>query len=271
LSRTSPRTSLPDAESAAPPSISALAERIEALEEAVAARDDLIGLIGHELRNPLSPVFLQAYHVLAEVKRKAPGQSVDREWITPRLETFLRGLERLLDRLNRLMDVAALQSRAGITLVDEDLDFSEVVADVVNAQSREATAAASPIRFTAPGPVRGRWDRVRLEQIAGNLIGNAIRYGGAKPIDVDVQASQSKVLLTVRDRGPGVPADLQARIFNRFEQVSPRPRKGGLGLGLWVVRRLCEVMGGTISLDSQPGQGAAFVVMLPRGATDRDA
>lgn len=247
-----------------------LERQIAALEEAVTARDDLIGLIGHELRNPLSPVFLQAYHLLTEVKRKAPGQSVDREWLTPRLELFLRGLERLLDRLNRLMDVAALQSQGGITLVEEDLDFTQIIADVVSAQSREAVAASSPLKFTAPGPLPGHFDRVRVEQIAGNLIGNAIRYGGGTPIEIDLQATPARVLLSVRDHGPGVPVELQTRIFNRFEQVSPRPQKGGLGLGLWVVRRLCELMGGSISLDSQPGQGAAFTVMLPRGATSRD-
>ncbi|HYU16432.1 MAG TPA: HAMP domain-containing sensor histidine kinase [Candidatus Acidoferrum sp.] len=243
--------------------------RIHQLEDAVAARDDLIGLIGHELRNPLSPVFLQAYHLLAEVKKNEQG-SVTTEWLTPRLELFLRGLERLLDRLNRLMDVAALQSRTGIALVEEDVDLARVVGDVVASVAREAAAAASPLTLYAPVPVMGRWDRLRLEQIAGNLLSNAIRYGAGGAIDVQVKGTGLTAVLTVRDHGPGIAADLQARIFDRFERAGPRPQRGGLGLGLWIARRLCEAMRGTITLESEPGRGAAFVVTLPRGQTEPD-
>lgn len=251
--------------------ISDLASCIRQLEEAIAARDDLISLIGHELRNPLSPVFLQACHLLTEVKKKQEdGGAVPAEWLTPRLELFLRGLDRLLDRLNRLMDVAALQSHGGIAMVEEDVDLAEVVAEVVASLAREAQLAGCSLRLSSPGVVIGRWDRVRLDQIAANLVSNAIRYGGGAPIEIDIEAQPASALLSVRDHGPGIEPDLQSRIFDRFEQLCPRPQRGGLGLGLWITRRLCEAMGGNVVLHSEPGRGAAFVVTLPRGQFDTD-
>jgi len=252
------------------PQLADLNARIAELERAVVARDDLVALVGHELRNPLSPVFLQAYHLLAEVRKSKTGV-VTTEWLLPRLELFLRGLDRLLERLNRLMDVAALQSAQGITLLEEDLDLSRVATDVVASMSSEATAASAQVDLRLPGPVEGRWDRVRLEQIVGNLLSNAIRFGGGSRIVVAVEEiGPDKIRLRVSDHGPGVPEELQPRIFDRFEW-GPKRHRGGLGLGLWIVRRLCETMGGAIVLENQEGGGAAFLVTLPRGKSGVEA
>lgn len=250
-----------------------LHRQIAELEAAVAEREELIGLVGHELRNPLSPVFLQAYHLMAEVKKVTSGV-VSTAWLVPRLELFLRGLDRLLDRLNRLMDVAALQSACGIALAEEDVDLSRVAEDVVAAMTREAEAAGSSIGLATSGPVAGRWDRVRLEQIIGNLLSNAIRFAGGSRIEVVVQArSAETAILVVRDHGPGIAVDIQPRIFDRFERADTRQKKGGLGLGLWIVQRLSERMGGRAAVDSLPGRGSTFTVTLPRGSLaepDRD-
>jgi signal transduction histidine kinase len=264
LSPPSPPSALDREEARELPELAEALRRVHQLEGAVEARDDLIGLIGHELRNPLSPVFLQAYHLLAEVKRSETGQFTA-EWLTPRLELFLRGLERLLERLNRLMDVAALQSRGGIALLEENVDLSRVVGDVVASMARDAAAAASSLSLTAPVQVVGRWDRARVEQIAANLLSNAIRYGAGGPIEVDVVATELTAVLTVRDHGPGIAPEVQARIFDRFERVHPQRQRGGLGIGLWISRRLCEAMRGALSVDSEPGRGAVFTVTLPRG------
>jgi signal transduction histidine kinase len=245
-----------------------LERRVAELERTLAARDDVIGLIGHELRNPLSPVFLQAYHLLAEV-RKARSGEVSAEWLAPRMELFVRGLDRLLERLNRLMDLSALQSPGGIALVDEELDLSRVAEDVVASMAREAEAAACTVHVSSPGPMIGRWDRTRLEQIVANLLGNAIRFAAGSRVDIAVHARPGDMAaLTVRDHGPGMPEELRARAFERFERSDTRQQRGGLGLGLWIVRRLCEIMGGSVAVDSQPGRGARFTITLPRRRPD---
>ena len=247
-----------------------LRRRIAELENAVAARDELISLIGHELRNPLSPVFLQAHHMMAEVQKAAGGQMAA-DWLAPRFELFLRGIDRLLDRLNRVMDVASLQAPGDIALEEEDVDLSGVVGDLVSSLARQAAAASATFDLSAPVPMVGHWDRIRLEQIAGNLLSNAIRYGGGR-IEVEVhELSPGVAGLVVRDQGPGIAADVLPRLFDRFDRAGQRGR-GGLGLGLWIVHRLCTAMGGQVTVRSDPGHGACFVVALPRGspATDPD-
>jgi signal transduction histidine kinase len=241
-----------------------LSRRIAELERAIGARDRLLGLVGHELRNPLSPVFLQAYHLMAQVKKATSG-TVPTDWLMPRLELFVRALDRLLERLNRLMDVAALQSPGGIPLNAEDVDLARVTEDVAASMAREAHAASCLLDVSAPGPVGGRWDRMRLEQIIANLLSNAIRFGAGQPVEVVVQTrAPESACVTVRDHGPGIPDELQPRIFDRFERASDHRDRGGPGLGLWIVRRLSESMGGGVVVDSEPGRGATFTVTLPR-------
>jgi signal transduction histidine kinase len=241
-----------------------LERRIAELERALSTRDELIGMVGHELRNPLSPVFLQAYHLMAEVRKSKSG-TVSTEWLAPRLELFLRGLDRLLERLNRLMDVAALQSPAGIALTEEELDLTRVTDDVVLSMARDADTAACSVELSATGPVTGRWDRLRLEQVIGNLLANAIHFAAGSHIEIVVRArSADTATVIVRDDGPGIATELQPRLFERFERADTQHQRGGLGLGLWIVRRLCERMGGRVAVDSQPGRGASFLVTLPR-------
>jgi signal transduction histidine kinase len=190
---------------------------------------------------------------------------VSTDWLIPRLELFVRGLDRLLERLNRFMDVAALESPAGIPLNTEDVDLARVTEDVVASMAREAHAASCLLDVSAPGPVGGRWDRMRVEQIIANLISNAIRFGAGKPIEVMVQTrAPDSASVTVRDHGPGIADELRPRIFDRFERGSDQRDRGGLGLGLWIVRRLSENMGGGVAVDSEPGGGATFTVTLPR-------
>jgi signal transduction histidine kinase len=120
----------------------------------------------------------------------------------------------------------------------------------------------------APGPLLGRWDRVRLEQVVANLVSNAIRYGGAGPVEVTLRAGPGEVTLAVRDHGRGIAAEDRARIFDRYERGRNAQGAGGLGLGLYVVRRIVEAHGGRIAVESQPGDGATFTVTLPRDEQD---
>jgi signal transduction histidine kinase len=96
-----------------------------------------------------------------------------------------------------------------------------------------------------------------------------VRFGAGRPIEVVVAGDADFATLEVCDHGVGIPPDQQARIFERFERGSA-PRSGGFGIGLWIVRNICVAMGGTVSVVSEPGEGACFTVMLPRRSA-RDA
>lgn len=110
----------------------------------------------------------------------------------------------------------------------------------------------------------GVWDPLRLDQILTNLLSNALKFGGGKPIDVTVEGNETAVRLIVADRGIGISKEKIPLVFNRFERAVPGRKYGGLGLGLYIARQMVRAHGGSIEVESEPGQGATFVVKLPR-------
>jgi signal transduction histidine kinase len=109
----------------------------------------------------------------------------------------------------------------------------------------------------------GLWDPDKIERIVGNLVANGIKYGAGNPIELCVENTGPRARITVRDRGIGIDAKDQKRIFERFERSVSVQNYGGFGIGLWIARRLTEAMGGAIRVDSELGKGSTFVVELP--------
>jgi signal transduction histidine kinase len=142
----------------------------------------------------------------------------------------------------------------------EEVDLVEVVRAVV---ARRAPGRAD-VTLHAEGPVIGRWDRRRLTQIVEHLVGNAIKYGQERPIDVEARIEGDQAQLVVRDQGIGIDVDEQERIFERFARAASARHYDGLGLGLWVAKQIAEKLGGSIAVTSAPGDGAVFIVTLPR-------
>jgi signal transduction histidine kinase len=105
---------------------------------------------------------------------------------------------------------------------------------------------------------------MRLEQILTNLLSNAAKYGRGKPIDVSLEGDEAAYRIRIRDRGIGIAPEDQQRIFERFERAVSERHDGGLGLGLWITRRIAPHLGGSIEVRSQPGEGATFALCLPR-------
>jgi signal transduction histidine kinase len=128
-----------------------------------------------------------------------------------------------------------------------------------------AAAMSSELNVTAPATLTGCWDRFRLEQVVTNLIANAVKFGGGKPIDVTVDTTDQLARVVVRDRGIGIPRDQQRRIFERFERGVSTRHFGGFGLGLWISKQIVVGHRGTLEVESRAGEGATFTVKLPRG------
>jgi PAS domain S-box-containing protein len=141
-----------------------------------------------------------------------------------------------------------------------------MVHEVIERVREEARRAGCDLRVTAASPVVGSWDRVRLEQVLTNLVSNAIKYGAAKPIEIELSERDGQAMLEVVDHGIGIPADDLERIFGRFERAVSARHYGGLGLGLFITRQIVEIHGGSVTARPTPSGGATFIVALPREA-----
>jgi two-component system OmpR family sensor kinase len=228
------------------------------LSTALAARDRFIAVVGHELRNSLAPMSLLAeqFGALAEGSQP-PGK------LLARVAMLTNNLNKLITTVGRIVDVTDLR-RGKVQLAPTSADLVDVVGEVCREAEREAAAVGSELTVDSRGPVVGRWDRVRVKQIAANLVGNAIRHGAGSRVELLVRGGASTGEVTVRDHGPGIDANALPRLFDCFDQA-PTRRAGSLGLGLWLVKTLCHAMGGTVSAENCMDGGARFCVVLPRG------
>ena len=222
------------------------------------AKDEFLAMLGHELRNPLSAISSAASLI------GLPGVSTDG------VQRAKKIIQRQSQHLGRIVDDLLDLSRAmsgKILLNRVPLDVAALVGGTL--ETFRATGRGSDFELVqdlAPGWVEG--DATRLEQIASNLIDNALKYtpaGGR--IEVRTWTENDDVVLCVRDDGVGIAADLLPHVFDVFVQGSSTldRSQGGLGIGLSLVRRLVELHGGEIEADSRgPGAGSTFTLRLPR-------
>jgi two-component system OmpR family sensor kinase len=241
--------------------VAELRAQVSRLEAQIQARDNLLAVAAHELRNPMHTILLLVRVTLTIARRQ---QLHD---ITPKLERIRHVVDTYLKRATLLLDSVRLEANAW-TSDRNEVDLCEVVREIALSYEPEAQYAGSRITLQLPATLRGTWDRLAIEQIVGNLVSNAIKYGAGSAIGIHLAAQETQAVLTVRDGGTGIPEGDQERIFDRFQQViGSRQKRSGFGIGLWLVKSLVDAHGGTIRVESRPGEGATFVVSLPGLAT----
>lgn len=235
----------------------------EAIRSVLQARDEFISVAAHELRTPLTALQLKLQSAQAMTTKHAGegGPLIPR--LSERLGGALMQLSRLKGLIERLLDVSSIV-RGRLILRTEEASMSGMVQRIVEDFRDAAAVAGSEIEVTTAGPVDGRWDVDRIEQVITNLISNAIKYGAGKPIEVDVEGSPTRVKVRVADYGIGIDSADLKRIFERFERAVPVDNYSGLGLGLYIAKTIVDAHGGLIGVVSMPGQGTTFTVDLPR-------
>jgi signal transduction histidine kinase len=234
------------------------ARLFQQVREGVRARDEFLSIAAHELRTPLTPLKLQ----LETLRRSVAAAGLDDPRVLRHLERSAGQVQRLAQLVERLLDVSRVATgRLGLLL--EELDLSALATEVTDRFREEAEAAGSRLEVHTPGPVRGVWDQLRLEQVLSSLLSNAIKYGASRPIHVAVEGHGELARLCVRDQGIGLRGEDTGRIFERFERAVSPHHYGGMGLGLYVAKQIIEAHGGTIVVRSQPGRGSTFTVVLP--------
>jgi signal transduction histidine kinase len=170
--------------------------------------------------------------------------------------------DRLAHLVGTLLDVSRITS-GRMDLHRGRVDLAALARQVVSHFHELAERAGSTLELHADSPVEGSWDRLRVEQVLTNLVSNAIKFGGAKPVEVTVCRAGPHGRVTVRDHGIGIAAEDLDRVFHRFERTSAAAKYAGLGMGLYIARQIVEAHGGIIRAESAPNVGTTFVTDLP--------
>lgn len=232
------------------------------LERAVLLRDEFMSMVAHELRTPLNTLYINAQSRKLQAERdNAAFFTIERN--KNLAERDVRQARTMIRLIDDMLDVSRIQS-GRLSIEAAVVDLAAVVHRVVDDMAQPIESSGSEVIVVDPGePIRGCWDAFRLEQIVVNLLGNALRYGGGKPVRIGLAQIGGSARVSVADGGPGIAVADQQRIFAKFERAEGSNAARGLGLGLFITRQLVEAHGGRIEVESRPGHGATFVVTLP--------
>jgi len=225
----------------------------------VAERDEFISIAAHELRTPLTSLHAGVQLLLRQAERGA----VDTEQLRRALVT----VEDRTAKLGQLIAVLLESVRVRAERPDLDLRLQDVTALVADAVEQAQATTTQHELVLAGLPVQARIDEVRFEEVVTNLLDNAIKFSPAGGrIDIDLSAENGTLRVVLRDRGIGIPVERRARLFEPYYQAQPGAERSGLGLGLYVSRRIVELHGGTIRADFPSDGGTRFTLSLPTRA-----
>lgn len=242
----------------------ALRERNVALENADRIKSEFIGNVSYELRTPLNAIvgFTEI------LDNRYFGELTERQ--AEYVECILQASTHLMALIDDILDLATIE--AGYMALDlQQVDVHSLMTGLVEVAADRAEQAGLKMEVDCPPDIGSlAADSVRLRQALFNLVSNAIQFtpaGGA--ITLSARRSGEDMLLTVSDTGIGIAPEDQSRVFEKFERGDPNARQSGTGLGLALVKSLIELHGGSVELDSAPGQGTRAICRLPAGGAKR--
>ncbi len=220
-------------------------------------RERLLGVVGHDLRSPLSAISMAASVMLK--KGTLAGGDVK---MTARIA---RNADRMAKMISQLLDLTRARLGGGIPIDPKPVDLGEICGEVVS--DIEVAQPERTFAYERHGDGKGVWDKERMAQVVANLVGNAVQYGAPdQPITVRLDDEGEAVCLTVHNDGPPIPADILPAIFDPFRRGKDgaRERSESLGLGLFIVHEIVRAHGGEIVVRSVEGEGTTFTVRMAR-------
>lgn len=244
----------------------ALKSARDRLQQLAEDKDELLGILAHDLKNHLGGMEMSVQLLRDRV------QKLEDQKITLLAENILRSNSQLLTFVKEFLANSAADH--GLTLKPVRLDLAEVTELVIEQYREAARRKGLEIHATLPeGDLAVLADSTALDQVLDNLLSNAVKFSPpGKQITVTARAENEVVTWIIRDQGPGFTAEDLSRLFRRYARLSARPTGGepSTGLGLSIVRKLVQDMGGQITCESNPGTGAAFQLQLPRFTQNKE-
>jgi signal transduction histidine kinase len=243
--------------------LSKLERRYQKAVEEITARDEFLAVASHELKTPVTSMLLQVQLALHNIKHVSLAKfSVSS--LLQMLDSTEQQSKRLAKMVNDLLNTSLITT-GRLELEREDEDLAQIVRDVSLPFADKMKKEDKTLVVSAEKPIRGKFDKVRIEQVVSNLLSNAIKYGNGKPVRVSVSNSNSIGTIVVQDQGIGISKDQQERIFKRFARAANGKEYRGLGVGLYITDQIVRAHKGAISLESKPGKGTKFTITLPLG------
>ncbi len=231
------------------------------LERSVKMRDDFMSMVAHELRTPLNTLFLETQLRSMQLDKRNMA-AFSEELLRKMVARDGRQIQSMIRLINDMVDVTRIRS-GKLSIRPAQTELSDLLNRIVGDLAQRTEAAGGTVELHAPEQVHGIWDEFRVEQVIINLLTNALRYGGSKPVRITLERDEHHAAIEVRDQGVGISPEDQVRIFNPFERAGTKDVREGLGLGLYIARQLAESHGGTLEVSSVPNEGAAFKLTLP--------
>jgi len=232
------------------------------LEETLEQRKVFLSIASHELKTPLTSLFIISDAILKVFYDKKNDKREER------LESLLKKNESQIKRLNRLieemLDVTRIES-GKMTLRPEWFlisDLIKAIDDQFSAQVLETTN--KPLELIYNKNFKVFWDKIRIEQVIGNLITNSIKYGEGSKIKLEINEVNEIINLIISDEGPGIDKKYHEKIFRCFERANHQSGIKGLGLGLFISKEIIELHKGKIAIESESKKGAKFFINLPK-------
>jgi PAS domain S-box-containing protein len=232
-----------------------VARNVTQARELERLKDDFVAVVSHELRTPLVPIKGWAQTLINRGDRLTDDQR------RTAVQSILAQAQKLESLVLNILEASRIESGRvdGEGLADVAAITMRIVEDTLSARPDRILRVRPP---AVPCQVRG--SAVWVERAVANLVANAVKYSpDDEPVDVTITVESDDILVSVTDRGPGIAADSQERIFERFERLEETRTQTGTGLGLYITRRLARAMGGDVSVSSVPGAGSTFLLRLP--------
>jgi signal transduction histidine kinase len=231
------------------------------LQRSLRMRDDFMSLVAHELRTPLNTLFLESQMRMLQLQR-GNFDALGPARLPAMVARDQRQIQAMIRLIDDMLDVSRIRS-GSLSIRPTGFELTALLKRVVCDLALQATGYGSTLTLHPHAPVEGCWDEFRIEQVIINLLTNALRYGGGKPVDIVVDAGAGEVRIDVIDNGIGISEADQRRIFEPFERGSGNGEVKGLGLGLAISRQLAAAHGGRLGVTSDGRSGSIFTLALP--------
>jgi len=238
-----------------------ICQDVTELKDAIRSRDEFLSICSHELKTPLTSLKLASQGVLRNIK-KGDLQALSPE----KMSRVFNQTDLQVNRLSRLvedmLDISRISSNR-LSLDIRPFDLCQLLRDVVERMSPAFEEAGATLSMQNCEPTLCQGDIFRIEQVISNLLSNAIKYGDKKPVAIRSYNENGYAVFCIKDRGKGIAKENQDLIFNRYERLVTANEVSGLGLGLYITKKIVELHNGKIWLESKLGSGSTFCVGLP--------